>query len=117
MEGDVYPEAQLSPNQRTHRQGLLMGSVREKSTIQCLNIRGLALISNRVKVSTLEDILEAENSIGICLTETWLDDTVSDGEIQMENFEIFRSDRKVRKRGGVALYLRKELHGKSVYCF
>ena len=77
----------------------------------------MALISNRVKVSTLEDILEAENSIGICLTETWLDDTVSDGEIQMENFEIFRSDRKVRQRGGVALYLRKELHGKSVYCF
>ena len=72
-------------------------------------------MSNRVNVITLEDMLETENSIGICLTETWLDDLVCDGEIQMKNFEIFRSDRSVRQRGGVALYLRKELYGKSIF--
>ena len=62
-------------------------------------------------------MLETENSIGICLTETWLDDSVCDGEIQMKNFEIFRSDRSVRQRGGAALYLRKELYGKSIFKF
>ena len=60
-------------------------------------------------------MLETENSIGICLTKTWLDDLVCDGEIQIKNFEIFRSDRSVRQRGGVALYLRKELYGKSIF--
>ena len=74
-------------------------------------------MSNRVKVSTLEDSLEIENSIGVCLTETWLDESISDAEIQMSNFDIFRSDRSVRQRGGVALYLRKELIGKKILSF
>ena len=88
-----------------------MGSVGEKSSYQCLNIRGLTLVSNCVKVSSLEDTLEYENSIGICLTETWLDESISNAEIQMSKYEIFRSDRKLRQREGVTLYLRKELYG------
>ena len=80
--------------------------------MKCLNIRGLALISNKVKVNLIEDLLENDNSIGIILSETWLDDTICNAEIQMESFELYRSDRCVRQRGGVALYLRKELNGK-----
>ena len=82
-----------------------------------MNIRGLALISSKAKVSILEDTLEKDNSIGIMLTETWLSDEISDAEIQMENFEIFRSDRISRQRGGAAIYLRKELHSKVFNAF
>ena len=69
-------------------------------------------MSNKVKVDTIEDSLEIDNSIGIIISETWLDDSISDAEIQMSNFEIFRSDRLGRQRGGVALYLRKNLNGR-----
>ena len=51
-----------------------MGSDGEQTNIKCLNIRGLALSSNKAKVSTIENILENDNSIGNFLSETWLDD-------------------------------------------
>ena len=94
-----------------------MGSLGEGSSIQCLNVRGLALLSNRVKVQTIEDSLLYENSIGIFLCETWLDNTISDAEIQMKDYEIFRADREGRIRGGSAIYLRKELQCKKDFHF
>ena len=88
-----------------------------QTNIKCLNVRGLALISNKVKVNLIEDLLEHDNSIGIILSETWLDESICNAEIQMENFMLFRSDRSNRQRGGVALYLRKELNAKLVSAF
>ena len=58
-----------------------------------------------------------ENSIGIFLCETWLDNTISDAEIQMNDYEIFRADRESRSRGGSAIYLRKELQCKKDFSF
>ena len=78
-----------------------------QSSLKCLNVRGLALVSNKGKVDTIEDSLEIDNSIGIIISETWLDNSISDAEVQMSNFEIFRSDKIGRQRGGLALYLRK----------
>ena len=94
-----------------------MGSDGEQTNIKCLNIRGLVLSSNKTKVSTIENTLENDNSIGIFLTETWLDDSIFDAEISMENFNIYRSDRNIRQRGGAAIYLRKELNCKIFSSF
>ena len=85
--------------------------------MKCLNVRGLALTSSKAKVNIIEDSLEMDNSIGIFLTETWLDESIYDAEIQMNNFNIHRSDRKSRQRGGAAIYLRKELNSKTFSIF
>ena len=118
-EHDAGPrsESTTKDEERADREGLPVGPVGQRSTMQCLNIRGLALVSNRVKVQTLEDSLELENSIGIFLTETWLNDSVLDAEIQMEKYDIHRSDRSSRTRGGVAMYVRKELQCKKVFSY
>ena len=45
----------------------------------------------------------------IVLTETWLYEDILDAEVKIEGFNIFRSDRKGRNHGGVAVYLRDDI--------
>ena len=70
------------------------------------------MASNRVKVDTISDMLVSNNSVGIMVTETWLDDSVLDAEVQIPGYDIFRADRKGRRRGGAATYLSSELQCK-----
>ena len=42
------------------------------------------------------------------INETWLDNTVSDGEIAIQDFQVFRADRD-RRGGGTLLYVRDSL--------
>ena len=62
-------------------------------------------------------MLENDSSIGIFLSETWLEESIYDADIQMDNFNIYRSDRIIRQGGLVALYLRKELNSKIFSAF
>ena len=84
---------------------------------QCLNVRGLKLKSNRVKVDTIADMLNVNNSVGIMLTETWLEDSILDAEIQIQGYDLFRADRIGRKCGGVATYLNSDLNCKLELSF
>ena len=45
------------------------------------------------------------------INETWLDNTVSDGEIAIQDFQVFRADRD-RRGGGTLLYVRDSLRVK-----
>ena len=89
VESRPYPPSESE--QGADRKGLPLGPLRQRATIQCLNVRGLALASNKVKVKTLEESLEVENSVGIFLTETWLDESVTNAELQMNDYEILSS--------------------------
>ena len=44
----------------------------------------------------------------ISVNETWLNASISDGEVSVDGFDLFRNDRDVR-RGGVALYVKQSL--------
>ena len=65
-----------------------------------MNIRGLKLTSDRSKPEHLADIMNIENSIGIGLTETWLNPNILDAEVMIDGFTLFRCDRLQRNRGG-----------------
>lgn len=41
----------------------------------------------------------------IGISETWLDDSISDSEIELSGYSVYRHDRKNRRGGGVALYV------------
>ena len=56
--------------------------------------------------------MKHENSLGVILTETWLTSDINDAEVNIDGYTIYRSDRKVRMRGGAAIYLRNDLNGK-----
>jgi hypothetical protein len=41
-----------------------------------------------------------------CVTETWLQNEVPDNFLEIRNFSFFRQDRKIRKGGGVCMWIR-----------
>lgn len=46
----------------------------------------------------------------IAITETWLNEEVSDGLLSIPSYSIYRSDRKERLGGGVCAFVRKSLN-------
>jgi len=75
--------------------------------------RGLHFLHVNVRslLPKIEDIrLLAQNSRAACIgiSETWLDKTVSDSEINIQNYNIIRRDRD-RHGGGVCLFIHSEL--------
>ena len=75
--------------------------------------------SGRSKSAFLCDQAELKNACIIGVTETWLSECVLDSEIMhdLPGYSIFRSDRKKRQGGGVALFLRDDLSGEVLSTF
>ena len=48
----------------------------------------------------------------ISLTETWLDNSISDDEIIFNGFNLFRRDRVNDRHGGVCVFVKRELYAK-----
>ena len=48
----------------------------------------------------------------ISLTETWLDNTISDDEIIFNGFNSLRRDRVNDRHGGVCVFVKSELYAK-----
>ena len=67
------------------------------------------LKKDRSKIQQLGILANYLNNAFIGITETWLDESVECGEILIENFSIYRADRKGRKRGGACLYIRSDI--------
>ena len=74
------------------------------NTIICTNIRSLYPNYDLTKTNTLFDLAKMKNSSLICLTETHLNNNISDFEILSEGWNIVRCDRAKRLCGGVAIY-------------
>ena len=77
-----------------------------------LNVQGINpnISKQKLKIKALgEEVNEVNNSeITIpffALCETHLQENIFDAEIQINNYQVIRSDRIGRKQGGVALYL------------
>ena len=64
-----------------------------------LNIEGLITDAHKQeKINLIRETLEEEKPLAIALTETWLHDH-REAEVHMENYNVFRKDRPVRKKG------------------
>jgi hypothetical protein len=59
--------------------------------------------SNERKMSDLQDIVYSRDLDIICLTETWLNDSVNNHEIIPFGYNIYRKDRLNRVGGGVLI--------------
>ena len=69
-------------------------------TIGHLNINRL-----RFKMDNLQSILNTHKIHIMGITETWLDNTISDGEVQLPGYRLFRHDRQGKTGGGVCIYV------------
>ena len=59
------------------------------------------------KLSEIKLIAQKSKAAVISVTETWLDDSVCDGEIAIDNYSVVRRDRN-RNGGGVCVYVRQD---------
>ena len=70
------------------------------------------------KVSELSLIAQSESVGLICVTETHLNNEISDAEISIPNFDVFREDRPSNSKwGGSAIYVKKEFKAKKLVWF
>ena len=58
-------------------------------------------MKDRNKMDQIAHICKLYNAIIIVVTETWLDASILDAEVQIQGYNIHRSDRNGCKRGGV----------------
>ena len=68
------------------------------------NINGLYPRCNQTKVPFMEELCEEQKPKLVCIIETHLTSEISDTELKIQNYNLFRADRKTRTRGGVAIY-------------
>ena len=68
-----------------------------------LNIRSLP-----PSIDEIRTIATKTKAAVIALTETWLDDSVNDSELRINNYCLIRADRN-RQGGGVCLFIRENL--------
>jgi Endonuclease-reverse transcriptase len=84
--------------------------------IKCLYTNARSLLSkNKIDELTLRCLDEDIDIVGV--TETWLHADISDSEINIPGYEVFRRDRKGRgsaRGGGVLLYVRDSFNAAKI---
>ena len=77
--------------------------------VKCIYFNARSIVN---KQKELELIIREEDLDIIGISETWLNDKITDEELFINGYTLFRNDRndKIKTRGGgVALYIRNEL--------
>ena len=87
---------------------------KEFSALLTLNIEGMnpSLSSKSFwKVPYLDDLIKdcPEFIPFVTITETWTKQYITDAQMKISNYNLFRADRKNRIRGGAALYVHNSI--------
>ncbi|CAB3982643.1 Hypothetical predicted protein [Paramuricea clavata] len=78
---------------------------------ECLNVRSIKNITNFIQVSKLV----ADNDWDIfTASETWLNSTVNNADVNISGYKLFRGDRRHKRGGGVCAYIRDNLKAKEI---
>lgn len=93
LKSESVPHATLTPSDFKNRKGL---------GLMHLNIRS---ITQQEKLDQLKILMTHTDPDILVLSETWLRHTVSDSEVALDGYNLFRIDRNTRG-GGVAIYSR-----------
>ena len=67
------------------------------------------------KLMELKDIIKDKEPQVICLTETKLNTNILDDTLNLENYNVWRKDRKIKQGGGVMILTSKELQVKQIH--
>ena len=77
-------------------------------------VRGLHFVHLNVrsilhKISELRILFKSKSLAIIAFTETWLNDSMNDEEINIDGYKVVRRDRSSGPGGGVCLYIRNDI--------
>ena len=81
-------------------------NVLHKLKIAHLNIRSLRNTSYLIET---KELVKSHKIDVLTMSETWLNSTVPNGEIAIDDYKIFRQDRLHKKGGGVCAFVKKVL--------
>jgi len=80
------------------------------NNLKCIYFKARSIVNKQKELN----LLVTEEDIDIVgITETWLNDKISDEELSIKGYTLYRKDRNdtIKTRGGgVAIYVRNELH-------
>jgi ribonuclease P/MRP protein subunit RPP40 len=82
----------------------------KQSKLKCICMNARSVVN---KIKELKLLVEEENVDVVAITETWLNETITDEEMNISGFVLFRRDRNdpiKRRGGGVAMYIKNELN-------
>jgi hypothetical protein len=71
-----------------------------------LNIRSLR---NTAHLTQLKEFLSKTKTEALTLSETWLNTTITNAEIYIEGYTLYRQDRLNKRGGGVCAYIRNDI--------
>ena len=57
----------------------------------------------------LRELAISNNIDALTISETWLNSTVTNGEVNIDGYKVYRLDRLHKKGGGVCAYTRKDI--------
>ena len=88
----------------SRRKGIQGSTSREEIKCVCLNAR--SIINKKDELNIMVDDIKP-HIIGI--TETWANNDITDAELGLEGYAMFRKDRMGRRGGGVLLYIKENI--------
>ncbi|KAK4823680.1 hypothetical protein QYF61_005651 [Mycteria americana] len=90
---------------KAHKGCSSMKETRTTAQLKCLYTNARSMGNKQKK---LEAIVHQENYDMVAITETWWDNS-HNWSVAMDGYKLFRRDRRGRRGGGVALYIRESL--------
>ena len=64
-----------------------------------------SIINKKDELNIMVDDIKPHKNIIIGITESWANNDITDAELGMEGYAMFRKDRMGRRGGGVLLYI------------
>ena len=100
-------------------------AIKKHSACLALNIQGMNPGLRSKSSSKLCMLKEEVNNLAknnvyvpfIAVVESWLKPFITDAQLNIENYNVYRSDRKLSKNGGALLYTHKDIIIDSSYSF
>ena len=77
-----------------------------KAEIKCVCMNAMSIINKKNELNIMVDYIKP-HIIGI--TESWANDDITDADLGLEGYVMFRKDRMGRRGGGVLLYIKETI--------
>ena len=91
--------------QKDRRSKKIQGNTSE-SGIKCVCLNARSIINKKTELNIMVDDIKP-HIIGI--TESWANNDITDAELGLEGYVMFRKDRMGRRGGGVLLYIKENI--------
>ena len=102
-------DSNIDEQDYTHSFSTQAPSEADESKFECFTRKGMHFLhlnsrSLLPKISEIRLLAEKSRAAVIAITETWLDNTISDSEVSIDGYSLIRKDRN-RNGGGVCIYI------------